>query len=97
MNFSEFENILQTLSLVTRARFKDAEGRIIFSVVKSFEGWILIDRTGGINFRFTAFDADPSDRGIVNLRFSPYPINDGAPVFYIGAVHIKDIEGVDFI
>jgi hypothetical protein len=97
MNFPEFENILNNLSLVTRVRFKNVGEATLFSVIRSFEGWILIDGTGDINFRFTAFDADPADRGVVNLRFSPYPTSDGAPMFYIGAVHIGGISEVDFV
>lgn len=95
MMFPEFKDILNSLSLVTRVRFKDAEGKILFSVVRFFDGWILIDGTGGINFRFTEFDIDPSDRGIVNLRFwSGISSENG---HHIGAVCIKHIEGVDFI
>lgn len=96
MMFPEFENILDNLSLVERVRFKNVGGAILFSVIRSFEGWILIDGTGDINFRFTGFDADPADRGVVNLKFSPYP-TDGAPMFHIGAVHIDGISEVDFV
>lgn len=95
MIYSEFENILNNLSLVTRVRFKKTGGEILFSVIRSFEGWILIDGTGNINFRFTEFDMDPSDRGIVNLRFWSGRSNENG--YHIGAVHIKDIEEVDAI
>ena len=95
MLFPEFKDILDNLSLVTRVRFKNVGGTILFSVIRSFEGWILIDGTGGINFRFTEFDADPADREIVNLRFwSGISIEKG---HHIGSVYIKSIEGVDFI
>lgn len=95
MMFPEFQNILQNLSLVTRVRFKNVGGTILFSVIRSFEGWILIDGTGGINFRFTEFDMDPSDRGIVNLRFWSGRSSENG--YHIGAVHIEAISEVDFV
>lgn len=95
MNYSEFENILNNLSLVTRVRFRNVGGGILFSVIRSFEGWILIDGTGGINFRFTEFDIDPSDRGIVNLRFWSGRSSENG--HHIGAVRIEDISEVDFV
>ena len=95
MMFPEFKDILDNLSLVTRVRFKNAEGTVLFSFIRFFDGWILIDGTGGINFRFTEFDTDPSDRGIVNLRFwSGIPSEKG---HHIGAVLIKNISEVDFV
>lgn len=95
MMFPEFENILQNLSLVTRVRFKNVGGAILFSIIRSFEGWILIDGTGDINFRFTQFDVDPSDRGVVNLRF--WSGRSSENVCYIGAVRIAGISEVDFV
>lgn len=95
MMFPEFKDILDNLSLVTRVRFKNVGGAILFSVIRSFEGWILIDGTGGINFRFTEFDTDPSDRGVVNLRFwSGMSTENG---HHIGAVRIDGISEVDFV
>ena len=94
MIFTEFADILRNLSLVTRVRFKDHVG-LRFSVLRTFEGWVLVDNTGSINFRFTEFDMDPSDRGIVNLRFwFGRSTEDG---HHIGALRIDDIEEVDFI
>ena len=55
MKFSQFSEILSKLSLVTRLKFRSADGWTIFSVIRSFEGWIIIDQTGCINFRFTRF------------------------------------------
>ena len=95
MKFTEFSEILSKLSLVTRLKFRSTDGWTIFSVIRSFEGWILIDGTGGINFRFTEFDADPADREIVNLRFWSGILNEKD--HHIGSVYIKSIEGVDFV
>lgn len=94
MMFPEFKDILNNLSLVTRVRFKDENG-IRFSVIRSFEGWILIDGTGSINFRFTEFNADPSDRGTVNLYF--WSGRSSENTYYIGALRIKGITEVDFV
>lgn len=93
MNHKEFSDILDNMSLVGRARFKNIDGWTVFSIIRSFDGWILIDQTGCINFRFTR-SADSKDRrsGAVDLFFS-----DGRNESYIGAVVLKDIDGVDFI
>ncbi len=95
MNYNEFNDILNNLSIVTRVRFKNVGGAILFSVIRSFEGWILIDGTGNINFRFTEFDLDPADRGIVNLRF--WSGRSSENTYYIGAVRIEGISEVDFV
>ena len=94
MIFTEFADILRNLSLVTRVRFKDEIG-VRFSVIRSFEGWILVDTTGYINFRFTEFDMDPSDRETVNLRFWSGRSSENG--HHIGAVSIKGITEVDFV
>jgi hypothetical protein len=93
MDHKEFSNILDNMSLVGRAKFRNTDGWIIFSIIRSFDGWILIDQTGCINFRFTrlAESKDPRS-GAVDLFFS-----DGRNESYIGAVVLKDIDGVDFI
>lgn len=93
MNHKEFSDILDNMSLVGRAKFRNVEGWTIFSVIRSFEGWILIDQTGCINFRFTR-SAESKDRRTEaeDLFFS-----DGRNESYIGAVVLKDIDGVEFI
>lgn len=93
MDYNEFSDILDNMSLVGRARFKNADGWTIFSVIRSFEGWIVIDQTGLINFRFTR-SAESKDRRskAVDLFFS-----DGRNESYIGAIVLKDIDGVDFV
>lgn len=93
MNHNEFSDILDNMSLVGRVRFKNAEGWPLFSVIRSFEGWILIDQAGNINFRFTR-TAESKDRrsGATDLFFS-----DGRNESYIGAVVLKDVTGVDVI
>lgn len=93
MRYDKFKDILNNLSLVSRVRFKNADGWTIFSVVRSFDGWIMIDQTGFINFRFTR--TDPSNRSneeAVDLYFS-----DMKNESYIGAVVIGEVAEVDFV
>lgn len=93
MEYKEFSNILDNMSLVGRAKFRNVDGWTIFSVIRSFEGWILIDQTGCINFRFTrSAESKDSRTGTVDLFFS-----DGRNESYIGAVVLKEIDGVEFI
>ena len=93
MKFSQFSEILSNLSLVTRVRFKNDTGFTLFSVIRSFDGWILIDQTGMINFRFTRM-TEAKDRTFdtVDLFFS-----DGKHESYIGSVTIRDVSEVDAI
>ena len=93
MNHNDFSDILDSMSLVGRVRFKNADGWTVFSIIRSFDGWILIDSTGSINFRFTR-TAESKDRrsGATDLFFS-----DGRNESYIGAIVLKDVEGVDVV
>ena len=93
MKFSQFSEILSNLSLVSRVRFKNPDGWTIFSVIRSFDGWILIDQTGYINFRFTRFTpAVNTKEDAIDLYFS-----DGKTENYIGAIVLRDVEEVDSI
>jgi hypothetical protein len=94
MKFSQFSEILSNLSLVSRVRFKTADGWTIFSVIRSFDGWILIDQTGNINFRFTrTAEAKDTTLETVDLFFS----SDRKSESYIGSVTIRDVDGVEAI
>lgn len=93
MRYDKFRDILNNLSLVSRVRFKNAEGWTLFSVIRSFDGWIMIDQIGFINFRFTRIDlSNRANEEAVDLYFS-----DMKNESYIGAVVIDQIAEVDFV
>ena len=93
MDYNEFIDVLNNMSLVGRAKFRNMDGWTVFSVIRSFDGWILIDQTGCINFRFTRVGESKDRRsGAVDLFFS-----EGKSENYIGAIVLRDIAGVDFL